>query len=90
MQVDGATPRATKIARIIQKRLPLAQKIETVESNLKALSAALRKLEKQRDQLLDRVGDSVTIGRLKEIDCSIIWYSTKSTEVLIIEEIVKV
>lgn len=73
MQIgDTATPRATQIARIIQKRRPLSQKIETVESNLKALSGALRKLERQRDQLLDRVGDSVTIGRLKEIDCSII------------------
>ena len=73
MLIDGtATPRATQIARIIQKRRPLALKIETVESNLKTLSAALRKLEKQRDQLLNRVGDSVTIGKLKEIDCSTI------------------
>lgn len=73
MQIDSAaTPRATQIARIIQKRRPLAQKIETVEINLKTLSAALRQLEKQRDQLLDRVGDPGTAGRLKEIDCSTI------------------
>lgn len=73
MQIDSAaTPRATQIARIIQKRRPLAQKIETVEINLKTLSATLRQLEKQRDQLLDRVGDPGTTGRLKEIDCSTI------------------
>lgn len=49
MQIDSAaTPRATEIARIIQKRRPLAQKIEAVEINLKTLSATLRQLEKQR------------------------------------------
>jgi hypothetical protein len=60
--------RSAQIAQIIQKRRPLAQKIEAVESNLKTLSVALRKLEKQRDQLLDRVDDSSVIGRLREID----------------------
>ena len=70
MQMNSATtPRATQIAQIVQKRRPLAKKIETVESNLKTLSAALHKLEKQRDQLLNRVSDSVTIGKLREIDC---------------------
>ena len=63
-----STSRSAQIAQIIQKRRPLAQKIETVESNLKTLSADLRKLEKQRDQLLDRVDDSGSIGRLREID----------------------
>ncbi|MBN3871389.1 MAG: hypothetical protein HWQ23_14250 [Nostoc sp. JL33] len=73
MQIDSAaTLRATQIAQIIQKRRPLGQKIETVEINLKTLSAALRQLEKQRDQLIDRVGDPGTIGRLREIDCSAI------------------
>lgn len=73
MQIDSAaTPRATQIAQIIQKRRPLGQKIEIVEINLKTLSAALRQLEKQRDQLIDRVGDPGTIGRLREIDCSAI------------------
>jgi hypothetical protein len=70
MQIDSATTlRATQIARIIQKRSPLAQKIETVETNLKALAEALRQLEKQRGHLLQRVGDSGTIARLDEIDC---------------------
>lgn len=73
MKIDSATTsRATQIAQIIQKRRPLALKIETVEINLKSLSAALRQLEKQRDQLLDKVGDPGTIGRLREIDCSAI------------------
>ncbi|MEH2241913.1 hypothetical protein [Nostoc sp.] len=73
LKIDSAaTPRATQIAQIIQKRRPLALKIETVEINLKSLSVALRQLEKQRDQLLDKVGDPGTIGRLREIDCSAI------------------
>ncbi|WP_375471982.1 hypothetical protein [uncultured Nostoc sp.] len=43
IQIDSAaTPRATQIAQIIQKRRPLDQKIEIVEINLKTLSAALR------------------------------------------------
>ncbi|MCA6573048.1 MAG: hypothetical protein IM536_17165 [Pseudanabaena sp. M34BS1SP1A06MG] len=63
-----STSRSAQIAQIIQKRRPLAQKIETVESNLKTLSAALRKLEKQRDQIL--VDDSVAVGRPSEIDFS--------------------
>ncbi|MCA6602834.1 MAG: hypothetical protein IM537_22115 [Pseudanabaena sp. M57BS1SP1A06MG] len=63
-----STSRSAQIAQIIQKRRPLAQKIETVESNLKTLSAALRTLEKQRDQIL--VDDSVAVGRPSEIDFS--------------------
>lgn len=73
IQIDHAgTPRATQISQIIQKRRPLAQKIETVETNLKTLSTALRQLERQRDQLLGRVGDLGTVGRLREIDFSTI------------------
>jgi hypothetical protein len=60
--------RSAQIAQIIQKRRPLAQKIEAVESNLKTLSAALRKLEKQRDQILD--DDSGAVGRPRDIDFS--------------------
>lgn len=67
---SGTAPRATQIARIIHKRRPLAQKIESVESNLKTLSLALHQLEKQRDQLLNRVNDSGSVGRLREIDCA--------------------
>jgi hypothetical protein len=70
MQFDStATPRSAQIAQIVQKRRPLAQRIEIVETNLKRLSSGLRQLEKHRDQLLDKVDDSGTIGRLREIDC---------------------
>ncbi|EAW35087.1 hypothetical protein [Lyngbya sp. PCC 8106] len=67
---NGATFRANQIIQILQKRRPLAQRIERVESNLKTLSVALNQLEKQRDQLLTRVDDSSTVGRLREIDCT--------------------
>lgn len=66
------TPRATQIAQIIQKRRPLAQKIETVENNLRTLSIALRQLENQRDQVIGKVSDSNAIAKLQEIDCSAI------------------
>jgi phage shock protein A len=62
--------RSEQIARIVQKRRPLAQKIETVETNLRNLSDALRQLEKQRAHLLERVSDRGTIEKLHEIDCS--------------------
>jgi hypothetical protein len=67
-----STSRARQISQIIEKRRPLAKKIESVEVILKNLSVALRQLEKQRDQLIDKVGDRGTIGRLREIDCSAI------------------
>lgn len=71
VEIESAvTPRATQIARIIQKRRPLAHKIETVATNLKSLSAALRQLERQRDQLLTKVDDLGTAGRLREFDCA--------------------
>lgn len=69
---NAATPRASQITRIIQKRRPLSQKIETVETNLKTLSTTLRQLERQRDQLLGRVGDIGTVGSLRKIDFSAI------------------
>jgi hypothetical protein len=62
---NAATPRATQITRIIQKRRPLSQKIETVETNLKTLSTTLRQLERQRDQLLGRVGDLAKVLNVK-------------------------
>lgn len=79
METDGAaTSRATTIAQIIKKRRPLADKIEAVEINLNKLSAALNKLEKQRDQLVDKVSDSCIIGILKEIDLSTTQSSIKN------------
>jgi energy-coupling factor transporter ATP-binding protein EcfA2 len=62
--------RTARIASIIEKRRPLAQKIEGVEANLKSLASALRNLEDNRNQLLKRVDDPNVIGQLKEIDFS--------------------
>lgn len=62
--------RTARIASIIEKRRPLAQKIEGVEANLKSLASALRNLEDNRYQLLTRVDDANVIGQLKEIDFS--------------------
>ncbi|MEA5594637.1 GTPase domain-containing protein [Rivularia sp. UHCC 0363] len=60
----------TRIANIIEKRKPLAHKIEGVEGNLKTLSAALQRLKERRDYLSSRIGDVNVIGKLKEIDFS--------------------
>ncbi|MEC4814058.1 MAG: hypothetical protein SAK29_12410 [Scytonema sp. PMC 1069.18] len=62
------TTRAGKIASIIEKRRPLAEKIRTVEANLKNLSSALRYLDTHCHELLTRVDDPNIVGRLKEID----------------------
>ncbi|GAA6616598.1 hypothetical protein [Scytonema sp. NUACC26] len=79
----NATNRAEKIVSIIEKRRPLAQKIERVEANLKSLSSALRSLENHRNELLARVDDANAMGRLKEIDMSWLQLSiTAELEVL--------
>jgi hypothetical protein len=62
--------RTARIASIIEKRRPLAQNIEGVETNLKSLASALRNLEDNRNQLLTRVDDANVKGQLKEIDFS--------------------
>jgi hypothetical protein len=60
----------TCISKIIEKRKPLAHRIERVEGNLKNLSAALHKLEERRNYLSTEVDDSVVVGRLNSIDFS--------------------
>jgi hypothetical protein len=60
----------TRITKIIEKRKPLAQRIEGVEGNLKNLSAALHQLEERRNYLSTQVDDSAVIGRVKGIDFS--------------------
>lgn len=60
--------RTTQIADIIQKRQPLAQRIEGVEENLTSIYSAFRYLEDYRNQLLTTVDDPKVTGRLKEID----------------------
>ncbi len=64
--------RTARIASIIEKRRPLAQKIEGAEANLKSLASALRNLEDNRNQLVMRVDDPNVRGQLKEIDFSTI------------------
>jgi len=64
--------RSYQIVSIIDKRRPLARKIENVEANLRSIATALHQLEKHRDVLLAKVDDPGTKGRLREIDCSAI------------------
>jgi len=66
--MNSTTTRTGKIASIIEKRRPLAQKIERVEANLNSLSSALRNLDDRRHNLLTRVDDSNVTTRLEEID----------------------
>ncbi len=51
--------RTARIASIIEKRRPLAQKIEGVEANLKSLASALDKLEVRRNRLLTEVESDI-------------------------------
>jgi energy-coupling factor transporter ATP-binding protein EcfA2 len=64
------TNRTARIASIIEKRRPLAQKIEQAEANLKSLVLALRNLKDNRNQLLTRGDDLNVIRQLKEINFS--------------------
>jgi len=57
-----------RIAGIIEKRQPLATRIEKVEANLQILSSALHGLEQDRNQLLSQADDVETRGRLQEIN----------------------
>ncbi|MBE9006983.1 hypothetical protein IQ259_18395 [Fortiea sp. LEGE XX443] len=59
---------STRIISTIEKRKPLAQKIEQVEGNFKNLSAALQQLETHRNYLFTQVEDSAAIGKIQEID----------------------
>ena len=63
-----ATGRTSQIASILEKRRPLARKVAEVESNLKTLAVALQDLDKYRGQLLSKVDDLESIGRLQEIN----------------------
>jgi energy-coupling factor transporter ATP-binding protein EcfA2 len=60
--------RSAQIARIIEKRRPLVQKIELVEANLRSLDSALRDLEFHRNHLLTRTDESTVIRNLRDID----------------------
>ncbi len=61
------TTRTQRIADIIEKRRPLAEKIAVVEVSLKSLAVALGDLKEQRDRLMTQVDDA-SVGVLQEID----------------------
>jgi hypothetical protein len=54
-----------KIARIIEQRLPLVEKIEIVENNLRYLLASLNQLQNQRNLLISRTDDPQIKGKLE-------------------------
>jgi hypothetical protein len=62
--------RTTLITSILEKRKPLAQRIQLVEGNLKTLSTALHQVEQYRNHLLKQVDDPNVIGKLEEISFS--------------------
>ena len=62
--------RADKITSIIEKRRPLARKIEGVEASLKSLNSSLGQLEQQRQLLMGQGDDPDTTGKLNQIDLS--------------------
>jgi hypothetical protein len=62
--------RTTLITNILEKRKPLAQRIQQVEGNLKTLSTALDQVEQYRNHLLKQVDDPNVIGKLEEISFS--------------------
>ena len=57
-----------KSTNILEKRKPLARKVAEVESNLKTIALALQDLDKYRSQLISKVDDLESIGRLREIN----------------------
>ena len=67
-----ATGRTPQITSILEKRRPLARKLAEVESNLKTLALALQDLDKYRSQLLSKVDNLESIGRLQEINVTAI------------------
>lgn len=74
--------RTARIASIIEKRRPLADKIAGTQDNLKSLASALDKLEAHRKRLLTEVEPDIK-ERLKTIDFSTLQFSiTTELEVL--------
>lgn len=60
--------RAETIVSIIEKRRPLANKIEGVEGNLRELARSLRELESYRDRLFRQIQDPNVRASLTEIE----------------------
>lgn len=63
-----AISRTSQITGILEKRQPLARRVAEVESNLKTLALALQDLDKYRSQLISKIDDLDSIGRLQEIN----------------------
>ncbi len=62
--------RAEWIAEIIEKRRPLASRIEHTQHNLQTLSSALNTLDRHREQLI-KIAEPEVIGRLKDVGLSL-------------------
>lgn len=60
--------RADQIARILDDRRPLAQRLTAIESQFQSLAAALRDLETDRDRLAERTDDPRLLAALKALD----------------------
>jgi len=60
--------RTSQIAEIVDKRKPLATKIETVENNLKILDSTLDELSQHCNRLITQADDVELRGRLQEIN----------------------
>ncbi len=63
---------STQIAKILDKRQPLAKKVEQVKENLQMLSSILSYLDEYRYKLQEKVQDQGVTARLQEIDFSLI------------------
>lgn len=79
------TNRTARIASIIAKRRPLAEKIAGVEVNLQTLASALRNLEDNRQQLLMEVEPDIREG-LNTIDFSTL-QSSITTELEVLDKL---
>ncbi|MGA8897406.1 MAG: hypothetical protein WB539_19165 [Planktothrix agardhii] len=63
--------RSARIAEIIEKRQPLAQRIISVEANLKNLQNAIQILETDRKQQLNQwPNEAKIVDKLNKIDFS--------------------
>ena len=62
------TERTRQIQAIITQRLPLREKIATVEQNLRSLSHSLETLTQNRDRLITQVTDIESLSNLQQLN----------------------
>ncbi|MDJ0568736.1 MAG: hypothetical protein QNJ53_06780 [Pleurocapsa sp. MO_192.B19] len=67
MQI-ATTERTKQIQAILERRLPLREKIATVEGNLRSLSRSLETLDQNRDRLITQVSDPEEQNNLKQLN----------------------